>query len=430
MNRKNHNFASSAINKFLFIFLSVLVFSFSSTLIAEAEERLTHRALVKLGIEVLLEKNLHLLRGKKVALVTNLTGVDSRLRSSIDCIYSLPDVKLVALFGPEHSIKGGVQGVVGNTRDIKTGVPVYSLYGKKRGLRDAILKNIHILLFDIQDIGSRTYTYISTMKMCMEAAARNKIRFIVLDRPNPINGLLVDGPVLESKFTSFIGVGPIAYVHGMTVGELALYFNREFKILCDLEVIPMEGWKRRMTWEDTRLIWVPSSPHIPEMDTPWFYPITGILGEINLVSVGVGYTMPFKIVGAPWIDGERLAKTLNKKNLPGVYFQPFYFKPYYQIFQNEFCEGIRIIITDKQMIKPVSISYHIIEVLLKLYPEEFNFTSDSARRNIRKFDCANGTDRVRLMLERGMPADKIVESYQADIEKFKKKRRKYLLYQE
>lgn len=383
---------------------------------------------VKLGVDVLMEKRLDLIKGKKVGLVTNPTGVDSHLRPTADLLASLPNVKLVALFGPEHGIRGGVQGKIENSIDEKTSVPVYSLYGKTRKPTKEMLKDIEVLLFDIQDIGSRTYTYISTMELCMEAAAEFNVKFVVLDRPNPVNGLIVDGPVLDPKFKSFIGIGPIAYMHGMTIGELALYFNKEWNIGCNLEVVKMEGWRRDMTWRDTGLVWVPTSPHIPEMDTPWFYPITGIFGETPLVNIGVGYTLPFKLVGAPWMDAEKVSKALNDKHIPGVYFQPFYFKPYYLHYKDQFCKGFRIVITDEKKIKPVVVGYHIMETLMKMYPDNFNFNLPGAKQRIGAFDRANGTDKIRLMLEKGLPVEEIVASYQPELNEFIKKREKYLLY--
>jgi len=352
--------------------LPVLVGTLLVMLTAAGETDLA-RPSVKLGIEVLAEKNSALLRGKKIGLVTNVTGVDGKLRSSVDIIHSIPDIKLTALFAPEHGIRGGIMGFVENGRDEKTGVKVFSLHGSTRRPTEEMFKDVEILMFDMQDIGARSYTYISTMKNCMEEAAKRSIHFIVLDRPNPLGGLTVDGPVLDMNFMSFIGAGPLAYVHGMTIGEIARFFNSELKINCNLTVIKMEGWNRGMLWDDTGLIWVPTSPHIPEPDTPFFYPLTGILGELGLVNVGVGYTLPFKIVGAPWMDSEKIVQILNDKKLPGVYFQPFHFKPFYAKYKDEFCNGFKIIITDKKSLKPLTTGYFIIETLLATHPGKFNF---------------------------------------------------------
>lgn len=392
---------------------------------------------VKLGIEMLVEKQAGLLTGEKIGLITNLTGVNSKLRSSIDIIYSMPGVKLTTLFAPEHGIRGGVMGYTGNEIDEKTGLPVFTV--KTTGPTDEMLKNVDILLFDMQDIGSRSYTYITTMKNCMTAAAKYKIPFVVLDRPNPMGGLIVDGPVLDMKFQSDIGAGPLAYVHGMTVGEIAGFFNEELKINCNLRVIKMEGWKREMFWEDTGLIWVPTSPHIPEPDTPFFYPVTGILGELSLVSIGVGYTLPFKIVGAPWVDAEKITAALNMKKLSGVHFQPFHFKPFYGLFfekeKPKQCHGFRIIITDRKKYRPVATGYHIIDALFTTYPENFNFgipvfslLDKETKGKNDMFDKANGTDKIRTQFYNGIRAEEIIAGYQQALSEFIGIRKKHLLY--
>ncbi|MCM8818995.1 MAG: DUF1343 domain-containing protein [Candidatus Omnitrophica bacterium] len=380
---------------------------------------------LKLGIEVLAEKKMSILKGKNVGLITNITGVDSKLVSSIDIIASMPDVKLIALFSPEHGLKGGKMGTIEDS-EFKN-VKIYSLYGKTRRPTKEMLKGIDVLIFDIQDIGVRSYTYISTMKICMEESAKNNITFVVLDRPNPIGGNLVDGPILDMKFESFVGPAPIPYVHGMTIGEMALFLNEELNIKCNLEIIKMEKYKRDMLWEDTSLIWTPTSPHIPEPDTPFFYPISGIIGELGVVSVGVGYTLPFKIIGAPWLDAEKVVEILNNKKLKGVYFQPFYFTPFYGLYKNEECNGFRIIITDKRNYKPVEICYHILEVLINLYPEKFDFKKLPPSK-IDMFDKINGSDLIRLKFQSNEKAGEIINFYQESLNEFIEKRKKYLLY--
>jgi len=384
---------------------------------------------VQPGIQVLVDKRQDLILHKRVGLVTNRTGIDTRFVSSIDLIAGLPGVKLVALYAPEHGVRGGQRDSVQDETDARTGVHVFSLFGAVRRPTPEMLAGVDVLLFDVQDIGTRSYTYISTMRYCMEEAARRKIRLIVLDRPNPINGTTVDGPTLNPAFESFIGCAPIPYVHGMTMGELALYFNTELNIHCDLVVVPMEGWKRAMSWPDTGLQWVPPSPNIPEPDSPWFYPVTGILGELPFVSVGVGYTLPFKIVGAPWMDSDAVADALNRRKLPGVHFLPFSFTPHYGTFKDEFCGGFKIITTDTGIFKPVAAGYHIMDVLFRMYPDQCDFSLPGLRKDrIAMFDKANGTDAVRLMLQNGDSAFQIIESYRPDLDKFLKKREKYLLY--
>jgi len=388
------------------------------------------KPVVTLGCERLLTEHFDLVKGMRVGLITNATGVDSSLRSTIDLIHECRDVEITALFGPEHGIRGSETGAVENSMDKKTGVPVYSLHGKHHRPTKEMLENVDVLVFDIQDNGSRSYTFITTMARCMQSAAEFNKPFIVLDRPNPINGLVVDGPILEKGFESGIGIGPIAYVHGMTVGELAGYFNNEedFNYGCDLEVVKMKGWKREMSWPDTGLIWVQTSPHIPEPDSSLYYPITGIYGETPLVNIGVGYTLPFKMTGAPWINGVDFCDALNAKKIPGVYFRSQYYRPYYYHFEKEMCEGCQIYVTDHRIFRPVETSYHIMAVLRKLYPDEFNFELEKTKHRLRMFDLANGTDKVRKWLMQGKSAEEIIKWYQPGLDDFRKKREKYLLY--
>ena len=234
-----------------------------------------------------------------------------------------------------------------------------------------MLKKVDVLIYDIQDIGSRTYTYITTLFYVMEEAAKKKIPVIVLDRPNPINGITVDGPMLEEPLRSMVGYINIPYCYGMTIGELAQFFNKEYKVGCYLEVIPMKGWTRSMSYHDTGLPWIPTSPYIPESDTPLYYPITGALGEISLVNIGIGYTLPFKLIGAPWINAMELSNALNTARYPGVYFTPFFYRPFYGKFKNENCEGVLITVSNPLKYKPLATQFLIIETLRKLYPKPF-----------------------------------------------------------
>ena len=401
----------------------IILFFLFLSLLSQTEQK----NYVKLRIEAFAEKEYKILKGKKVGIITNITGVDRNLRSSVDIISSLPDVKIVSIFAPEHGFKGGKMGFI-EDKKLNESVKIFSLYGKTRRPTKEMLKGIDVLIFDIQDIGSRSYTYISTMRYCMEESAKNNITFIILDRPNPLGGILVDGPILDMNFESFVGCAPIPYVHGMTVGEIGLFLNEELKINCNLKVIKMEGWKRKMLWEDNSLLWIPTSPHIPEPDTPFYYPITGIIGELGIVNVGVGYTIPFKIIGAPWIDGVKLAEELNKRKIDGVYFQPFYFTPFYGLYKDEECSGIRIIIKDKRNYKPVETCYFIIDALLKLYPEKFDFNKIQSS-NIEMFDKVNGTDLIRKQFQNGVKVEDIINSYKKALNEFIEKRKKYLLYE-
>jgi len=401
----------------------IILFFLFLSLLSQTEQK----NYVKLGIEAFAEKEYKILKGKRVGIITNITGVDRNLRSSVDIISSLPDVKIVSIFAPEHGFKGGKMGFI-EDKKLNESVKIFSLYGKTRRPTKEMLKGIEVLIFDIQDIGSRSYTYISTMRYCMEESAKNNITFIILDRPNPLGGILVDGPILDMNFESFVGCAPIPYVYGMTVGEIGLFLNEELKINCNLKVIKMEGWKRKMLWEDNSLLWIPTSPHIPEPDTPFYYPITGIIGELGIVNVGVGYTIPFKIIGAPWIDGVKLAEELNKRKIDGVYFQPFYFTPFYRLYKDEECSGIRIIIKDKRNYKPVETCYFIIDALLKLYPEKFDFNKIQSS-NIEMFDKVNGTDLIRKQFQNGVKVEDIINSYKKALNEFIEKRKKYLLYE-
>ena len=384
------------------------------------------QAKIKLGVDRLLDEKIELVAGKKVGLITNPTGITSDLRSTIDALHENPNVNLVALFGPEHGVRGDHSGgeYVENYIDEKTGLPVYSLYGKTRKPTPDMLKNIDVLLYDIQDIGSRAYTYIYTMALAMEAAREAHISFIVLDRPDPLGGNVVAGNVLDPKFSSFVGLYPIAYVYGMTVGELARFFNEEFEINCDLKVIKMAGWKREMKWGDTGLVWVPTSPHVPHPETCWHVVTTGCIGELGTVSIGVGYTIPFELFGAPWIDGEKLAQALNDLNLPGVFFRPMHFKPYYYLFTKEECGGVQIHIRDYEQFKPAETQIYIMTTLKKLFPEHDIFDT----RRISSFDRAFGSDEIRQRISNGEAAEKIIADWQEQLGKFKNKRAKYLLY--
>ncbi len=387
-------------------------------------------ARVKLGNEVILEKHLDWLKDKRVGLITNPTGVNSTLESTVDVFQQHPDINLVALYGPEHGVRGnfGAGEKIDNMVDEKTGIPMYSLYGKTHKPTPEMLENVDVLVFDIQDIGSRSYTYIWTMARGMEAAAENDKEFIVLDRPNPIGGVNVEGNVLDPKFKSGIGYLPIPYVHGMTIGELALMFNDHFKINCDLKVAKLRGWKRDMTYKDTGLMWIRTSPHIPEADTSYFYNITGIYGELNGVNIGVGYTAPFKFTAAPFIDAEELADHLNAQNIYGVRFSPAYYSPYYFHFKGEQCQGVRIHLLDPPNVKTCAVGFHIMTAMRGLYPEDFNFEVEANKRRIGMFDKACGTDQVRKDFIAGKSAEEIVKNWEANLGPFLKIREKYLIY--
>jgi uncharacterized protein YbbC (DUF1343 family) len=399
---------------------------------------------VKLGDEVLFSEPKYraLLKGKRVGLITNPSGMDSHFISTIDKLMEMPDCKLTALFAPEHGVRGaqGAGEKVKSEVDPLTGVPVYSLHGQdeagnnQRKPRKSMLHNVDVLVYDIQDIGNRSYTYTGTMKLCMQAAKENGKKFIILDRPNPMGGNLVSGNVLDPKYVTLVGWGPVAYIYGMTCGEMGQMLNETTGIHCDLTVVPMQGWNRNMKWWDTGLPWIPTSTHMQHPEDCWFIAITGTFGELNSINEGVGYPAPFQYVGAPWIDSIRLAHELNSRKLPGLYFRPAYFKPYYHIFKDEQCGGVQIFILDYDKVMPVEAGTHILEAINNMYPEQKVLTAGSdadstkTRSRISAFNKVMGTNKVRKALLKGKSADEINASWVAEREKFIQDRRKYLLY--
>ena len=383
------------------------------------------------GIEMLKEQNFKLLEGKRVGLITNPTGVDASLKSTIDILYEAPNVKLVALYGPEHGVRGNVYagGTIGNEMDEKTGLPVYSLYGKTRKPTPEMLKGIDVLVYDIQDIGCRSYTYISTLGLAMEAAAENNIEFVVLDRPNPLGGEKIEGNITEDAFISFVSQFKIPYIYGQTCGELAFMLNEEnmLKKKCKLTIVKMKNWNREMKWEDTGLEWVIASPHIPHKHSSYFYPVTGILGELNYLSIGVGYTLPFEIVAAPWIKADELAKAMNQLNLQGIIFRPIYLTPFYGTFKGENCQGIQIHIKDYKKASLSEIQFYIIDQINKLYPDKNIFLyADSTRFSM--FDKVCGTDQIRSTFQKNSTIDEILKIWNKDKEQYYQLSKKYYLY--
>ncbi|WP_434060447.1 exo-beta-N-acetylmuramidase NamZ family protein [Peribacillus frigoritolerans] len=375
------------------------------------------------GIEVLLKEEKDVLSGKKVGLITNPTGIDSKLTSIVDLLNDDPDINLTALFGPEHGVRGDAQAgaSVEYYMDEKTGLPVYSLYGKTKKPTPEMLKDVEVLVFDIQDVGTRYYTYIYTMAYAMEAAKENDIPFIVLDRPNPQGGESVDGPILEPEFSSFVGLYPIPLKHGMTVGELATLFNKEFKIGADLKVIKMKGWKRDMDYEETGLPFVLPSPNMPTVSTTFVYPATGLIEGTN-VSEGRGTTKPFELIGAPYINSDELAGKLNALRLPGVKFRAASFTPTFSKHAGKLSHGVEIYITDREEFKAVPTGLHIIKTIQDLYPADFEFLA------AKNFNLLIGNGWVMSRIEEGSSVNEIMKEYQAKQDAFKKVRKNYLLY--
>lgn len=388
---------------------------------------------VLVGIDVLFTpENSALLKDKRIGLITNHTAINRQLKPTRELLKSHADTynyTVVALFAPEHGITGLAYASesVKNEKD-KDGLPIYSLHGKTRRPTKEMLKGIDLLIYDIQDVGARSYTYMTTLFYVMEEAAKLSIPVIVLDRPNPINGLVIDGPMLENKWRSMVGYINVPYCHGMTIGELAQFFNHEYQIDCKLKVIPMEGWKRHMSFKDTGLTWVPTSPNIPEATTAFYYPITGLLGELQVVNIGIGYTLPFKIVGAPWIDAEAFSKQLNQQKFPGIAFLPFYFRPFFGRFSGKDCQGVQVVVTDPTIYKPVSTQYLIIGVLKNLYPEQMKKALEAAKGHIEMFSKVNGTDKVYdIMTATGPIIWKLRGLHQTEREAFLAVREKHLI---
>lgn len=389
-------------------------------------------AKVQLGVDVLFqEERYKALKGKKVALLINHTSVDGQQRPTLELLQQVEgDFKITALFCPEHGLTG-VAYAAENVAHRKEGkLTCYSLHGNHRRPTAEMLKGIDVILCDIQEIGCRSYTYATTLFYMMEEAAKKNIEVVVLDRPNPMGGLIVDGPMLKSSKRSFLGYINVPYCHGMTLGELAKFFNEEYGVKCRLKVIPMKGWKRDMTYSETGLVWIPTSPQIPEADTPFFYPTTGLLGELQLVSIGIGYTLPFKVIGAPWIDAKAFVKALNDQNLKGVKFLPFHFKPFFGPYKNEECHGVRILITDPKHFRPVSIDYILMGVLKSLYPREVLQRLKALPKNKRDLFCkANGTSVIlEILLKEKYAGWKMVAVDKEERSAFLDKRQRYLLY--
>ncbi len=386
---------------------------------------------IKTGIEVLKSSNFKILEGKRVGLITNPTGVDNKLKTTTDILFEAPNVNLVALFGPEHGVRGDAHAgdEVGNQKDPNTGLPVFSLYGATRKATPEMLKGIDVLVYDIQDIGSRSFTYISTMGLAMEAAAENNIEFVVLDRPNPLGGLKVEGSLVEDGFISFVSQFKIPYIYGLTCGELAEMLNEENMTAkkCKLSVVKMEGWKRDMNYEATGLQWIPSSPHVPHPFSPYFYAATGILGELYYVSIGVGYTTPFQIFAAEWIDAEKFAAEMNALKLPGVIFRPIHIKPYYSTSAGIQIHGVQVHIMDYKVLALTDMQFYAMEVLYKLYPDKKIF-NDSTGSRFRMFDQVTGSDYIRLKFAERYKFEDIKNFWYKDVESFRQKSKKYWLY--
>ena len=402
------------------IFLSILLI-FTASVSA---------ATVQTGIEVLRADGFKLLEGKRVGLTTNPTGVDSNLKSTIDILWEAENVNLVALYGPEHGVRGNVHAgdVVDNEVDKKTGLKMYSLYGKTKKPNKEMMDEIDVMVYDIQDNGCRSYTYISTMGMLMEACIEHGKELIVLDRPNPLGGEKIEGCLVEDGYISFVSQFKIPYLYGQTPGELALYLNAtDYENKCKLTVVEMKGWERDMTWDETGLEWIVASPHVPHGQSAVFYPVTGIFGEFGYISIGVGYTLPFEVMGAPWISADTLAEAMNALELPGLEFRPIYYKPYYSTFQGELCQGVQIHILDYEKARLSEVQFLVVQELMRLWPEKDWFKLCNQKR-FGMFDKVCGTNKIREMFGKRYQWEDIRDYWYKDVEAYREASSKYYLY--
>lgn len=356
------------------------------------------------------------IKGKRIGVITNPTGVNSQLESLIDLLERRSDVRMVALFGPEHGLEGQAQA----GESIASNRHIYSLYGDTRSPTAEMLKDVDLLVYDLQDVGVRFYTYISTLFESMKAAAGKGIPLVVLDRPNPIDGTRVEGPVLEAGYESFVGIYPLPIRYGMTAGELARFFNQEAGMGCDLRVVPLRDWKRRQWYDRTALAWVPPSPNMPTVETAVAYPGTCLVEGTNL-SEGRGTTRPFELIGASWLKGREVVERLNDLGLSGVRFRFQVFTPTFSKYQGELCQGFQIHVVDRDLFEPIPAVLHILRVIHILHPERFQFKD-------RTFDRLAGNSWIRESLLEGKQVEEIVQRWKPGLQEFKKKRERYLIY--
>lgn len=393
---------------------------------------------VKTGIEVLRDRDFDVLIGKRVGLVTNPSGVDRDLVSTIDILHSAPEVELVALYGPEHGVRGDVYagGKISDTTDPKTGLPVYSLYGSTRKPTSEMLKGVDVMVYDIQDVGVRSYTFISTLGLVMEACAPLGIEVVVLDRPNPLGGNKIEGCYVEQPFNSFVSQYRIPYIYGLTVGELARMINDEGlnkgqkgdqpAVRCKLTVVPMEGWKRDMLYADTGLPWVLPSPNIPFSDSPMYYAASGICGELyGFLNIGIGYTLPFQVFGAVWMDPERLKDKLESYEIPGVSFRTIWYKPFSGSLKGQLVGGLQFFFTDYDKARLTEVQFHVMQAVAELYPSKRGF---EVADGVGLFDKVCGTDYVRREFSKGYKVEDIKAYWRKDEDSFRDLSQKYHIY--
>ena len=393
---------------------------------------------VKTGVEVLRDRGFEGLVGRKVGLVTNPSGVDRNLNSTVDILFNAPGVELVALYGPEHGVRGDVYAgdKINNSIDPTTGLPVYSIYGSTRKPTPEMLEGIEVMIYDIQDLGVRSYTFISSLGLVMEACAEKGIEVMVLDRPNPLGGNKIEGCYVEPGFYSFVSQYKIPYVYGLTVGELAEMINEEKMnrgqkgdqkpAHCRLTVIPMEGWTRDMVYEDTGLPWVLPSPNIPFKDSPMYYASSGICGELyGFLNIGIGYTLPFQVFGALWLDPDKLRAKLDSYDMPGVDFRTIWYKPFSGSLKGQLVKGLQFFFTDYEKARLTEVQFMVMQAINELYPDKRAFEMVSG---IGLFDKVCGTDRIRLDFMQDYRFDSIKDYWRKDEADFRKLSAKYHMY--
>lgn len=395
---------------------------------------------VKPGIEVLRDMDFAPLKGMRVGLVTNPSGVDRNLKSTIDILNEAPGVRLVALFGPEHGVRGDAYAgdKVSDSRDSRTGLPVYSIYGSYREPSQQMLEGIDIMVYDIQDVGTRSYTFISSLGLVMRACAKKGIPVMVLDRPNPLGGNKIEGSVVEPGFFSFVGQFPVPYVYGLTAGEFALMINEEGMnrgqkgnedhLRCSLEVIAMEGWKRDMLYADTGLPWILPSPNIPYPQSAVNYPSSGICGELSsFLNIGIGYNLPFGAFAAEWIDADALVAKLESYRIPGTAFRPIHYKPFYGSKSGVLLHGVQFHYTDYEAAHITLTQFYVMQAIGELYPSRNPF---AGKGRLEMFDKVCGTDYVREEFSKRLKVDDIIGKWTSDESAFREIAEKYHLYSE
>ncbi len=397
------------------------------------DNEIQEQLMVRTGLDRVFESPvMKFIEGSRVGLIANPATVDSDFRHAVDKFAERGEFELAALFGPQHGIRGETQDNMiewEGYSDPALNIPVYSLYGEHRKPTQEMLDGLDIVVFDVQDVGTRIYTFIWTMALAMQACAEARIPFVVLDRPNPIGGEWVEGNVLDSRFASFVGLYPIPMRHGLTIAELAMMFNAEFGIKCDLQIVAMEGWRREMFYDETGLPWVLPSPNMPTLDTAVVYP-GSVLFEGTNVSEGRGTTRPFELIGAPWLDAARLAGALNSFDLPCVRFRPCHFTPAFHKWEGEICSGVQYHITDRKRFTPFMAALRLLSEIMKQAPDDFHWKQPPYEYEYEKLpiDVMLGNDEIRISLEKGVSPNEIEAQWQDEITDFKDKARKYKLY--